>query len=96
MPTSGVPFFIASATKTWTITPAGDDEAVVTINATLEPNGPLGRIVLAAMSPTLSRMGRRTLDDLKHLAAPGLPSPRRLGLHRNQGGNRGRQHRSGA
>lgn len=75
--TAGMPGFVTLATNTWTVTADGPARCHATIAAQVEVKGTIARTALAVLAPNLQRMGRRTLDDLRHYAEHGEPSPRK-------------------
>lgn len=79
--TAGMPSFVTLATNTWTVTAEGPARCRATIAAQVEVNGAIARVALAILAPNLARMGRRTLDDLRHYAEHGEPSPRKRRQH---------------
>ena len=76
--TTGMPWFVASARNTWQVHPHDSSTATVTIAAEVEPKATRGSgALVAAMTPAFTRLGRITLDDLKHFIETGEPSPRK-------------------
>lgn len=75
--TTGMPRFVKRATNTWTVTSAGPERCSVTIAPQLETSGVISKAFMAMFAWNLTRVGRRTLDDLRHYAEHDEPSPRK-------------------
>lgn len=73
--TDGLPTLLAHrARNTWTVDALGADAARVRIAPDVELT-PFGRLLSPALALWLGRIGRRTLEDLRHRAETGRPSP---------------------
>jgi hypothetical protein len=72
-----LPGFLAAATNRWRIVPTGPDRCRVVTEATIEPRGMVGRLLLPLLRVRLARTGGRYLDDLRVMAETGRPSSRK-------------------
>jgi hypothetical protein len=73
----GMPKFIKTARNRWQVQPLGDQRSRVTVEATLEPRGVIGRFMYVFLRLQLARIGPQFLDDLKHYVEHGEPSARK-------------------
>lgn len=75
--TAGMPTFVTLARNTWQVKPLGDVQAQVTYAGELETRGVLGALAKRLLLARVARDGRYLLEDLKHYAEHGEPSPRK-------------------
>lgn len=73
----GLPRFVAAATNTWRVDAETPESSTVSVAATLQGTGLIGRALCTAMVPMLLLVGRVTLRDLAHFVERGEPSPRK-------------------
>jgi hypothetical protein len=73
----GLPAFVASARNDWRVSEIGADRCKVRAEATVVTRGPIGRVLGPLMAFQFRRTGRAFLQDLKHYAEEGQPSPRK-------------------
>jgi hypothetical protein len=73
----GMPAFVADARNRWHVSAIDDRRARVSVEATLETRGILGRLLSLPLRLRLQREGRRMLEDLKHYVERGRPLPRK-------------------
>ena len=81
---SGMPTRVTEAHSTWTVDDVGAGRCRVSIVAELHVSG-VTRYGAPALSLMLRRLGRTTLDDLRHYAEHRRPSPRKLRAARAAG-----------
>lgn len=79
--TAGMPAFVTAARNTWTVTTLTATRCRVDIAAEFATRGMLGRLARTVILARVMRDGRHLLDDLKHYAETGTPSPRRRFRH---------------
>ncbi len=75
---AGLPGFVEEARNRWQVIPVDDHRARVCVDATLELRGIIGPLLALPLRLRLAREGTKVLDDLKHYAEEGQPSPRKL------------------
>lgn len=75
--TAGMPAFVTLARNTWQVKPLSDVQAQVTYAGELEVRGVLGALARRLLLARVARDGQYLLDDLKHYAEHGEPSPRK-------------------
>jgi hypothetical protein len=76
--TAGLPALVTLARNTWRVTPLTEEQTQVTHAGQLEVRGLLGALAKRRLRTRAARDGRHLLDDLKHFAEHGRPSPRKL------------------
>jgi ribosome-associated toxin RatA of RatAB toxin-antitoxin module len=74
---AGLPGFVTLARNTWQVTSLGDQQTQVTYSGELRVRGFLGVLARRLLLTRVARDGRFLLDDLKHYAEHGEPSPRK-------------------
>lgn len=74
---AGLPRFVSAARNRWQVIPLDDHRACVRVVATMETRGITGRLLAIPLRVWLTREGHKTLDDLRHCAEDGYPSPRK-------------------
>jgi hypothetical protein len=75
--TAGLPTFVTLARNTWQVKPLSDGQAQVTYAGELIVRGALGALAKRRLLARVARDGQYLLDDLKHYAEHGEPSPRK-------------------
>jgi hypothetical protein len=75
--TAGLPAFVTLARNTWTVTPLDDQRTQVAYAGELRVRGVLGALAKRMLLARVARDGRYLLEDLKHFAEHGEPSPRK-------------------
>ena len=75
--TAGMPAFVTLARNTWEVKPLSDGQAQVTYAGELEVRGVLGALARRLLLARVARDGQYLLEDLKHYAEHGEPSPRK-------------------
>lgn len=75
--TAGMPAFVTLARNTWQVKPLSDVQAQVTYAGELEVRGVLGALAKRLLLTRMARDGQYLLEDLKHYAERGEPSPRK-------------------
>jgi ribosome-associated toxin RatA of RatAB toxin-antitoxin module len=75
--TAGMPAFVTLARNTWRVKPLSDAQAQVSYAGELEVRGVLGALAKRLLLARAARDGQYLLDDLKHYAERGEPSPRK-------------------
>ena len=73
---TGLPRFIGEARNRWQVTNAGPGRASARFDGVLETRGLRGLLAALPLRIRMRRETRRVLDDLKHYAEHGTPSPR--------------------
>jgi len=73
----GLPKFIKTARNNWHVEALGHRRSRVSLEATLEPRGILGRLMYVLLRLQLTRIGPQFLSDLEHYIEHGEPSPRK-------------------
>jgi Polyketide cyclase / dehydrase and lipid transport len=72
-----VPRFFREARNRWRVSPAGADRSHARFDGVLELRGVVGLLVALPLRLRMRRETRTVLDDLKHYAEHGTPSPRK-------------------
>jgi hypothetical protein len=75
--TEGMPAFVSLARNTWHVMPLSDVQAQVSYAGEMEARGVLGALAKRLLLARAARDGRYLLEDLKHYAEHGEPSPRK-------------------
>ncbi len=73
----GMPKFIKTARNRWHVQALDDRRSRVSVEATLEPCGIVGRLMYVFLRLQLARIGPQFLGDLEHYIEHGEPSPRK-------------------
>ncbi len=73
----GMPKFIKTARNRWHVEALDDQRSRVSVEATLEPRGVIGRLMYVFLRLQLARIGPQFLNDLEHYIEHGEPSPRK-------------------
>jgi Polyketide cyclase / dehydrase and lipid transport len=83
----GLPRFVVRASDTWSVTTIDDRRSRVSFSAIVTTRGIAGPLMALAMRVWLERAGEHVLDDLRHYAEHGKPSPRKQRQldHRSRG-----------
>ena len=74
---AGLPSFVASARNHWRVSAIGAERCIVRAEATVVTRGLAGRTLGPLIGLQLRRTGKAFLQDLKHYAEEGQPSPRK-------------------
>lgn len=75
--TAGMPAFVTLARNTWQVTPLSNVQALVSYAGELEARGVLGTLAKRLLLARVARDGQYLLEDLRHYAEHGEPSPRK-------------------
>ena len=74
---TGMPAYVGVARNHWTITAVDQQRTRAAFGAVVAPRGILGRLLAGWLLVQIGRTGRHLLEDLKHYAEHGVPSPRK-------------------
>jgi hypothetical protein len=73
----GLPSFLGTARNQWRVEAIDEQHTRVSLEATLQVRGVLGRLAYLMLRLQLSRTAPRFLQDLKYYVEHGRPSPRK-------------------
>jgi hypothetical protein len=74
---AGLPRFVREARNEWSVIPLDDQRARVRVEAIIEMRGIVGLLLAVPFRLWATRVGTKTLDDLKHYVELGRPSARK-------------------
>lgn len=79
----GTPKMIKSLVNTWSLSPAGPDRCIVTMNMKVDTAGFMAAMMKPMMKMQMSKMGSNTVEEFKHYVEHGSPHSRKLKTLKN-------------